>query len=193
MGLGKTVQATGATILRNAISSAKGQAQKPSLVICPNEVVLNLWKQHFLKSGVEEEKIIRFKTKRRFPLESKDNILLCTRYDLQTEAKHIFQSLPPLPKYGESFLARPKKSPLFPRASENLLQVLDNQYKNTNGKSKNKYNLLNGVKVSNEMVVTSYIRKEERDMSVAQRSDVFRMVIIDEAVRYVFVFDGWIF
>ena len=143
MGLGKTVEAVAALVLRNSIASAKGEPRKPSIVSCPNDGVLNQWRQHLLQGGLKWRQIVRLKPRLSEPLDKTDAVFLCTKYDLQGAAKHIFEALPPPKKKDQpvEMVAMHKPSPLFPNASEELLRVLDNQYKHTNNKgAKNKYN-----------------------------------------------------
>jgi SNF2-related domain len=179
MGLGKTIQAVAAIVLRNAIAAARGESHRPSLVVCPNEAVLKQWKEHLRGAGLHKNRIIRFKTKQRAPLELQDNVILCTRFDLQSEMRFVMQDVQRL-----SVDEPVRQSPLFPRASDEILDVLHNQYLNANGSTKNRYNnALNGRKLTNEVVVTKYLRKERGILSSDPKfSKIFRMIIIDEAV-----------
>ncbi|KAG7361311.1 SNF2-related protein [Nitzschia inconspicua] len=178
MGLGKTIQAVAAIVIRNAIAAANGEKSLPSLVVCPNDTVMMQWKEHLLQAGFSKDRIIRLKTKQPVSLESQSNVILSTRYDLQSELRFILQDVenPPLNQ-------RTKKSPLFPAASRGLLEVLLNQYQNANSPVKNRYNEMpGGRKLTNEAVVTKYLRREKRRMSDNPNiSKIFRMIIIDEA------------
>jgi len=190
MGLGKTVQTGAAIRLRNAIASAKGEPRKPTLICSPTDGVLKQWREHLLKAGVDRNKIVVLKPRQESTLERKDSVFLCTVHGFQSEAKYIFESLPPSKKNNQSVetVQKHKSSPLFPSASEELLRVLYNQYQHSHGKAKNKYNDNDndgwrgrGGKLSNNMVVTQRLKKAEKEMT-GGRSRIFRMVVVDEAV-----------
>jgi SNF2 family DNA or RNA helicase len=51
MGLGKTVQAVAACILRNAIANAKGQPPLPTLIVSPNNAIVTQWHVTLIKAG----------------------------------------------------------------------------------------------------------------------------------------------
>jgi hypothetical protein len=53
MGLGKTVQAVVACMLRNAIASDSND-EKPTIIVGPNGVVLKQWFETLIKAGVNQ-------------------------------------------------------------------------------------------------------------------------------------------
>jgi len=66
------------------------EPEKPSIIVSPNDAVLKQWHETLIKAGVETDMIYRFIAKDN-RLKLKGNIyVLCNRYDLQTEARHIF-------------------------------------------------------------------------------------------------------
>jgi SNF2 family DNA or RNA helicase len=159
MGLGKTVEAVAGAMLRNAIAKAHKKVEKPTLICTPNEAVLGQWVETFIKAGIDKNKLYRYKTKQTDPFQG-DIFVLCTIYDLQTEARYCFN--------------RPNhQSPLFPTAPKYLLRVLRNQYKAERGRAKNMYarkgESINGV-------IRSYLNKYESQCSLT-----FRTFIFDEA------------
>ena len=174
MGLGKTVVGVAACILRNAMADAKKQPKKPTFICSPNDAVLKQWHQTLLNAGVDPKKIFRFKTKRHKPLKG-DIFILCNRYDLQTEARYIFNYL----KNDENDASIPK-SPLFPNSSETLLRILKNQYRADKGKEKNKYNDRFGQRIPICECITHYLAQEAANLSLKEA--VFQTVVIDEAV-----------
>jgi len=175
MGLGKTVQAVLACILRNAISRAKGEAAKPTLIVNPNESVLEQWRDTLVKAGVDEWAIWRFETKNAKnskPLRG-EIFILCTRYDLQTEARYCFESI-----RSGMFENLAEKSQLFPNVPIELPTALKNQYRAAQGREKNQYNEnKDGTRISIEECVTHLLAQQG-----ASVSKIFRTVIIDEAV-----------
>ena len=185
MGLGKTVQTVAAIILYDAVAAAKGETPMPAIISSPNEAVRNQWEQHLIQGGVEARRIVKFKPKCLRSLPKDDTIFICTRYDFQTEAKHIFEELPQL-KRGDIPSTRPfgKSSPLFPFTPQRTLHDLYNQYKQSKGEKKSKIDEeLFRKKITNEVAVTRHLKKAGQDMSSDGASPiVFRMVVIDEAV-----------
>lgn len=172
IGLGKTVQAVAACILRNFILEAQGKAKKPTLICSPNESVLHQWHEHLILAGVDRGKIFRFQTKQNKPIQG-DIYVLCNRYDFQTEVRYTFGSIKP------SQCIEPTKSQLFPSASNELLRVLKNQYLYEKGKEKNKYKNKARPMTINECI-TKHLAEECR--SNANKEAVFCTVVVDEAV-----------
>ncbi|CAB9520696.1 regulator of chromatin subfamily A containing DEAD/H box 1 [Seminavis robusta] len=169
MGLGKTIQAVLACLLRNRIAASQGKPRKPTLICSPNESVLSQWHEHLILAGIDPNKIYRFKTKQGQPI-SGDIYVLCNRYDFQTEARWTFQSIKP------DVSIEPSRSPLYPNARSELLAVLKNQYRASKGKEKNRYIAKHERTTINECIV-KHLARECRTNSSA----MFRTVVIDEA------------
>lgn len=173
MGLGKTVEAVAAAILRNAIAHAQKKPKKPTLICSPNGPVLGQWRDTLIKAGVDRRKIYRFKTKQSKPVKG-GIFVLCTIYDLQTEAKCCFETIRKVSGRMEAH-----KSPLFPDSPTKLLCVLKNQYKAERGKEKNRHNTINNGMVSVNECIRHFLANYESKCSL-----LFRTVIIDEAVSF---------
>ncbi|KAL3910926.1 MAG: hypothetical protein SGILL_007492, partial [Bacillariaceae sp.] len=184
MGLGKTVQAVGAIRLVNAMTRAKGESLKPTLVVSPNDAGLAQWEEHLVKAGMDPEKIVRFRTKQKRPLPRDDIVLLCTRYDLLTEGSFILDSFASNdPDHPLALSHRvQRKSPLFPSADKKLLKILENQYKSNNCHTKNCFNeMACGEKLPTDEVIVKHLSREERRLSSGGHDKVFQLLIIDEA------------
>ena len=193
MGLGKTVQAVSAIRLVNAMARAKGEAPKPSLVVSPNDAVLEQWKEHLVKAGMDPKKIVRLATKQKRSLPRDDIVLLCTRYDLMTEARFILDSYPTKESndsdddddsVASSSNTSHRKSPLFPNSDTNLLQVLANLYRSeSNSHTQSRFKEIEGgEKVNTDEVIVKYLRIEESRLASSNTDKIFQMLIIDEAV-----------
>ena len=171
MGLGKTVQAVCACILRNAISLSQDKPKLPTLIVSPNDAVLMQWHETLLKAGIPSSKIYRFQA-RRSPNNKKklsgDFFVLCNRYDLQVELRHVFDNT--------SKTERLKAiSPLWPHTPKALLLVLKNQYLAEKGKAVNEY-IERGDGISMAECITDYLSWDRHKVT-----PIFETVVIDEA------------
>jgi SNF2 family DNA or RNA helicase len=168
MGLGKTIQAVAACILRNAVANAKQQPKKPTLIVCPNLAVLVQWYETLVKAGVPKKKIHQFQTGKTTPIRG-DIFVLCTIYQLLREVKSCYESV----KRGLEGERTVRMSPLFPYTPVALLRDLKTQYRvNKSGGRKKEDNF-------KDYTVSEYISH-----LLAQHSCkfAFRTVIVDEAV-----------
>ncbi|CAB9519192.1 annealing helicase and endonuclease ZRANB3 [Seminavis robusta] len=159
MGVGKTVQAVAACILRNAVAVEKKKPKRPTLIIAPSKAVLSQWHETLIKAGVDKMNIYSLVTKRSKPLGG-DLFVLCTIYDLQTEVRNWFGG---------------HTSALFSEASPKHLKVLRNQYRANKGQERNKYNKLGDCKT---LSVNECIRQ---CLKKRANSWAYRTVIVDEA------------
>lgn len=139
MGLGKTVQAVAACMLRNALALAKGQPRKPTLIVSPNDAVLLQWQETLIKANVNPNAIFRFQTKSNKAPVQRHHFVLCNRYDLLTEARTVFERLSGKGNNSNTYKGSLPllKSPLFPNAKKALLECLTNQYEAEQGREKN--------------------------------------------------------
>lgn len=130
MGLGKTVQAVCATMLRNAIADAQGKPPLPTVLVSPNHAVGMQWAETLVKAGVDAGRIFQFTPKRKHEYSGAIYILL-TRYELQSEMKYLLNLAKPPPRgnnHHRQSAAPLVYSPLFPHAPNQLLLKLLNQY-----------------------------------------------------------------
>ena len=171
MGLGKTIQAVAACILRNEIANKQGRPKKPTLLVLPNETVLDQWVETLVKAGVPKDVIFRLKTKMSIPITDCEIYILCTRYDLQTEVRNCFDLLADARKGSTNAF---RVSTLFPNVSEELIDFMYNQYRSNKGKEKNRYSERG---LSRTELIAKTVGEEEKYVE-----KVFRTVIIDEAV-----------
>jgi SNF2 family DNA or RNA helicase len=165
MGLGKTIEAIGGAMLRNELSKAKGQIPLPTLIIAPNDAVLEQWFDALLKNGVSDKRIVMFSKAQVDGLQG-DNFILMTRYTAQAEIKDLFENLD---------VGSPKRttSALFPGVGPTTLLALHNQYLSSKGKERNRYiNKDEDI----EDCVSRLLKKTGRHTNA-----VFETIIIDEA------------
>jgi SNF2-related domain len=95
--------------------------------------------------------------------------VLCNRYDLQTEVRHIFTNL------GHN-KAKPK-TVLFPNASKQLLLVMKNQYLANQGKEMNRFKPTDKEEKYNpNKLITRFLSSKH-----SQVEPCFRTIVIDEA------------
>ena len=126
MGLGKTIEALGGAVLRNA---AAKKSRKPTLIVTPQDGVMQQW-QDALGTFVDPSRIIvlnekKRDTKQRGGTVRKTNTvksgeyILCTRYQLQSEMKRLFEynTVAELQAYS-------KESFLFPSVPAALIKKL---------------------------------------------------------------------
>jgi len=128
MGLGKTVQAVVACLLRNAIARCKETPIKPTLIVSPNNAVLTQWHETLLKAGVDGKRIFRFVAKKTEYRLKGEIFVLCNRYDLQTEMRNM---------WGDAKTKTFKPSALLPNAPRKCQAILKNQYLSEKGKEEN--------------------------------------------------------
>jgi SNF2 family DNA or RNA helicase len=177
MGLGKTIQSICALELRQAITKARqgSKSQKPFLIVCPNDSLKDQWGEELIKAGVDKSFIEILRVSSREGIRRGPVYYLCTRYDL-------------LKAMRSSFVKVTSKCKLFPSASEEILDKLQNQYLSSKGKAKNKYNETeSGDKIPVDALVTTFLADEMK--KIKQNSVIFEAVLFDEAVswhRYLF-------
>ena len=99
MGLGKTVQAVVACILRNLIAKEQGRPGKPTILVSPNHAVSKQWAETLVKAGVPFQNVRDFVPRKGTTYaqlwhRNSDIYLLLNRYQLQTETKHLFSEIP---------------------------------------------------------------------------------------------------
>ena len=103
--LGKTVEASAAVVLRTAAAASMKKTTKkkhnkrlPTLIVTPQDDVMEQWYDTLIEGGVEAARIIilgekRSDTKRRTKESTvkKGEYILCTRFKLQTEMRKAFE------------------------------------------------------------------------------------------------------
>ena len=165
IGLGKTVQAVCAFILRNAIALSQDRPKKPTLIVSPNDAVLTQWHETLLKAGVETNKIFRFVAKKAEYRLKGEIFVLCNRYDLQTEVRHM---------WGDEKKKTFGPSALLPNAQRQMMLCLKNQYLAGKGKAKNEH-IGQGDEVSISEVITDCLGE------YMNMKRTYQTVCIDEA------------
>jgi len=195
MGLGKTVEAIAGCVLRIAMAAVRGEPNRPTLMIAPNDAVLKQWVETLIVNGVSPTRVSVFRKAQVHadPCSSNtSNFVLLTRYTLQSEIKELFdyqieylnscvltRSLPPR-----------STSSLFPYAGPDLVLKLMYQYldgkcelskKLAQSVSKNKYRNTDPYE-SIDDCVTRLIRLCSIRMNRNNNDPIFETCIIDEAV-----------
>jgi hypothetical protein len=110
---GKTVQGVAATILRNTISIAQRRKRRPTIIIGPNDAVLEQWEDTLLLAGVHPARVRFYSHDDDLVWNFRDCFMLMTRYTLMKEVRQMMQR---------------ESSTLFPGASKNLIRKFTNQY-----------------------------------------------------------------
>jgi hypothetical protein len=152
-------------MLRNAIASAD---KKPTVIVGPNESVLNQWRETLVKAGVPPGNIKNFiKTEPDFTYSGECYVLL-TRYQLQSETKGLLSR-----SKGRDSSSPVPKSPLFPRLNNSILTQLHHLYWCSNGKERCQY------RQDKETLLECTTRLLTEAMLDIPHS--FQTVIIDEA------------
>jgi len=177
--LGKTVEASAGVVLRTAAAAMnkttkkKHNKQLPTLIVTPQDDVMEQWYDTLIEGGIEPARIIILGEKKadrkRRTKEStvkKGQFILCTRYKVQSEIRKAFE-------YNTTELkAYQKKSLLFPNVPPKLLKKLRNQYRSDKGKEKNEYKKNN--KEPRQDCVTRLVGEKTLEAC-------FESVIVDEA------------
>jgi hypothetical protein len=102
------------------MAAAKGAKKRPTVIVSPNEAVQIQWRDALILNGVSIDRIIMFR-KAQTDGFADSNFILMTRYTVQAEVKELFEYLA---------LKRPPRttSALFPHATIDVIQKLQNQY-----------------------------------------------------------------
>lgn len=164
-GLGKTIQGIGGAILRNRILAIQSKGDEkvkkamPTIIVGPNDAVLEQWEETLLLSGVPVEKI-KLYWKKDKTLHFGDYFVLLTRYQVMSAMKELMHS---------------NESNLFPKVNETLLKKLQNQYDAGKGKARNKWK---GKKETVSQCITRLLREGCRQW---KWKITFRTLLIDES------------
>jgi len=164
-GLGKTIQGIGGAILRNRIlalhseSNEKVKKAMPTIIVGPNDAVLEQWEDTLLLSGVPVEKIKRY-WKKDETLHFGEYFVLLTRYQVMSAMKELMHS---------------NESNLFPKVKDTLLKKLQNQYEAGKGTARNKWKR---KKETVSQCITRLLREACRQ---SKWKITFRTLLIDES------------
>jgi hypothetical protein len=170
-GLGKTIQGIGGAIVRNRIlamqSEGKEKVKKamPTIIVGPNDAVLEQWEETLLLSGVPVEKI-KLYWKKDETLHFGDYFVLLTRYQVMSAMKELMHS-----NKSKSV----SEGNLFPKVNGTLLDKLQNQYDAGKGKARNKWNR---KKENVSQCITRLLREGGRQWNW---KIIFRTLLIDES------------
>lgn len=166
MGLGKTVESLAAALLRNGIYSIKVESQVgsdgtadtskyilPTLIIAPNEAILNQWEENLIMSGIDPDNIKYFTCSDKNLFRHEEDYILMTRHSLMVEVRKLLND---------------DTCNIFPKVPEETLKCL----KDVVGKHDKGYS---------ESVKTAQITKILGANMGLQTFKGFRSLIIDEA------------
>jgi SNF2 family DNA or RNA helicase len=181
-GLGKTVEAIGGAVLRNALAGAKGLKKRPTAIVAPNDAVLLQWRDTLIRNGVPEERIYLFQKAQDNSKFDEGIFLLMTRYALQSEVKELFDYIG---EY-ENQKQRPRStSVLFPHLAPDNLYKLWMQYMAKKGKlhlrEKTNYAKKEGEYIDDCVSRLLALCVRRICSSFDLKELVFETVIIDEA------------
>ena len=168
-------------MLRNAIVLANSpQNRKPTLVVGPNEPVLRQWFETLVKAGVPVGDIDLFRSRSTFQVLDGPKFFLLTRYQLQTEMKHMITAVKdrnsvPVPQ-----------SRLFPGADRECLFQMRSLYRIATGKAKEqeKWKILCGRSPASRMRICL-------QGAALRIKRAFCTVVIDEAHFLKNLFSYW--
>jgi hypothetical protein len=165
---GKTIEGIAGAILRSVIlkmknckmSKNKMTTDLPTLIIGPNDAVLDQWEDTLLMGGIPASRIQYFHPNDYLP--KSDCFILMTRYNVQSELRAMFNT---------------KESNFFPNLKVEVIRALDNQKKAADGKQKNKY------RTKDETEAACVTRLIESNMMSSNNflGFRFRTILIDEA------------
>ena len=152
----------------------KKNKQLPTLIVTPQDDVMEQWYDTLVDGGIEPARIIILgekqadrKRRTKGSTVKKGSYILCTtRYKVQSEMKKAFEC------NTTELKAYQKKSLLFPNVPKLLLKKLRNQYRSDKGKEKNDYKKNN--KEPKQDCVTRLVGGRSLETC-------FESVIVDEA------------
>ena len=178
MGLGKTVEAVAAALLRIAIAKAQRKPARPTIIIAPNDAVMAQWREHLIKAGTPPSSVLLYKSKasretQRWSLGGAHTGLrhpwvLLTRYTLLTEVRQALEG-------AWTHAGTKCSSPLFPHLTSQLASALHQVYKAAHGREKHQH------KMPGETEADIVSRLVQTAFPSGGSLDVFRTLIIDEA------------
>lgn len=125
-------------IIRNCIVAIKSESTDetndlPTMIIAPNEAVLNQWEETLIMSGIDPERVKYFESNDRNLLRKEQDIILMTRYSLMTEVRTVLKGdvsvlFPNFPEQTQSqlntILGSSQKGFGESKKTEMILQVL---------------------------------------------------------------------